>query len=357
MHLSAISFVLIALLCGLSRAQTPIPSQSYKLHANEERRNKFSLVEQISLPSTVVALDHEHNLLILVPQADGEWVLKRLRDWDSKTPSEDTLQITGEKGRGKQVSVETDLNLSRKGRYALVRINYRSGAIEATERNRSAVITLIDMKSFAVLSRRTTTDPLIADSQWVFNEHDDLITTGMEKRLTEVGPSSRTVTDHYMAAALDMPTLLAQNRCEYDSVIKLQSDSTGWTKPMIVDASLGCADLVTRAGVKAVEALPGPSKPEALRFALGCRELDMDEALHLALEDCREGKGHADGMFVTTSAHRAIVFSTAAKQAVLTIPLSHSWKSVTGLLASVSSGTYMVLVEAGVHVEVYRLPG
>ena len=236
-------FVLIALLSGAGLAQTPVPTERYTLHANEERRNKFSLSEQIALPSSVVLLDHEQSLLILVPQADGVWALKRLRGWDTKTPTESTLEITGEQGQGTQVSIDSDLNLSRDGRYLLVRITYRRGAIGANERNRSAVVTLIDMRSFAVLSRQTTTNSLLADSRWAFNEHDELVTTGLDRRLTEVGSSSRTVTDHYLAAALEMPTLLARDRCEYDSVIKLQAGEASWTKPLITNQSDGCADL------------------------------------------------------------------------------------------------------------------
>jgi hypothetical protein len=357
MRLWLISSVLIGLLSDLSLAQTPVPTEVYTLHAKEERRNGFSLIEQIALPSSVVLLDREQSLLILVPQADGVWALKRLRGWDTKTPREDTIEVTGDKGQGTRVSIDTDLNLSSDGRYLLVRINYRSGAIEATERHRSAVVVLIYMSSFTLISRQVTTDPLLADSLWSFDENNDLITTGLERRLTEVGPSSRTVTDHYLAAALEMPTLLARDRCEYDSVMKLQSGGTGWTKPRIANASDGCAVLVSRADVNSVEALPGPHKTERLNFALGCQELDVDEKLHLALADCREGKSHGDGMFVTTSAHTANVFSTATKQTVLTIPLSHDWTGMTGLFASVGSGNYVILVKKGIHVEVYRMPG
>lgn len=354
MRFCLILFAVISLFPDLSVAQTPIPSEVYTLHAKEERRNGFSLGGQIALPGSVALLDHQHRLLVLIPQADGAWVLKRLRDWDTKAPTEDTLEITGEQSEGTRVSISTDLNLSRDGRYILVRINYRSGAIGATERNRRAVVTLIDLKSFTSISRQTTTDPLIADSVWAFNESDDLITTGLDRRLTEVGPASRTVTDHYLAAALELRTLHAQDRCEYDLVMKLEA--TGWTKPAIANASVGCALLVSRAHVTSVEALPGPHTTEPLNFALGCRELDVDEKLHLALDDCREGKSHADGMFVTTSARTANVFSTTTKQSLLTIPLSHNWKAVTGLLASVASGNYVVLVKEGVHIEVYDLP-
>ena len=237
-------FVLSALLSGAGLAQTPVPTERYTLHANEERRN-----------NSVVLLDHQQSLLILVPQADGVWALKRLRGWDTKTPTESTLEITGEQGQETQVSIDSDLNLSRDGRYLLVRITYRRGAIGATERNRSAVVTLIDMRSFAVLSRQPT-NSLLADSRWAFNEHDELVTTGLDRRLTEVGSSSRTVTDHYLAAALELPTLLARDRCEYDSVIKLQAGEASWTKPLITNQSDGCAVLVSRANVASVEALP-----------------------------------------------------------------------------------------------------
>ncbi len=351
------AFILVALLSHFGVAQRPVPSEAHTLRAKEERRSGFSLTEQIALPSSVVLLDHQQSLLVLIPQADGEWVLKRLRGWDTKTPTEDTVEITGEKSQGTQVSIDTDLNLSRDGRYILVRINYRNGAIGGTERNRSAVVTLIDLKSFTSISRQATTDPLIADSVWAFDQKDDLVTTGLARRLTEVEPSSRTVTDHYLAAALKLPTLVPQDRCEYDSVMKLKAGANGWTKPAIANASVGCAVLVSRANVNSVEDLPGSHTAEPLKFALGCRQLDVDEELQLMLADCREGKSHADGMFVTTSAHTANVLSTTTKQNLLTVPLSHSWKGVTGILASVASGNYVVLVKEGVHIEVYRLPG
>lgn len=357
MRFRPLSFVLITLLSQPVFAQSPVQSEAYTLHAKEERGNGFSLSGQVALPGSAILLDQEHSLLVLIPQGDGAWVLKRLRSWDTKAPTEDTLEIAGEPGKGTDVFIQTDLNLTSDGRYLLVRINYRSGGIGATERNRAAVITMIDMKRFAVLSRQTTTNPLLADSQWAFDEHNDLVTTRLEKRLTETEPSYRMVTDHYSAAALEMPTLIARDPCEYDSVMKLSTDATGWTKPTVVHATDGCAALVARAHVDSVQALPGQQKADLLKVALGCNEVDSDHKLGLTLADCREGKSHADGLFVTTSRHTANVFSTTSKQEILTIPLSHDGKGVTGLLASVNSGNYVILVKRGIHIEVYRLPG
>ena len=101
-------FVLIALLSQFGLAQTPVPYEAYTLHAKEERRNGFSISEQIALLGSAVLLDHQHNLLVLISQADWRVSPKRLRGWETKAPTEDTLEITGEPGQVTKGLIDTD---------------------------------------------------------------------------------------------------------------------------------------------------------------------------------------------------------------------------------------------------------
>lgn len=170
-----------------------------------------------------------------------------------------------------------------------------------------------------------------------------------------IGPASHKVRNHYLAASLSLPSLLAQIRCEYDSVINMEISGAGWNKPTIKNASNGCAALVERANVGSVEGLPGSPKAKDLRLAKGCDLLNVDEKHQLAVVECREGTGYADGEIFFTSSHEVKVFSMASNRAVLSIPLSHSWKGINGIVANTRNGDYLILTKEGIHIEVYRL--
>ena len=197
---------LLAILClaGVCLAQSPEPSNTYTLHAQKERRAGFSLVPTVALPSTMLVATPDNALLVLIPQTEGEWALKRLSGWDTNHPQEQTLTIKGNSSSNKDVSVATDMLLDPHGAYLLLRIDSRLGAIDSPNRIREAVVNVIDLHSFTIISRRVTTDPLFASSQWQFSRDDQLISKGIAKRLSAKTASVNTVTDAYDAAALKL---------------------------------------------------------------------------------------------------------------------------------------------------------
>jgi hypothetical protein len=51
------------------------------------------MFESTSPPETVLALTNEGALLVLIPQYDRKWVLKRLAGWNKPFPREETSRF------------------------------------------------------------------------------------------------------------------------------------------------------------------------------------------------------------------------------------------------------------------------
>jgi hypothetical protein len=352
---------LLAILClaGGCLAQSPEPSNTYTLHAQKERRAGFSLVPTVALPSTMLVATPDSALLVLIPQTEGEWALKRLSGWDTNHPQEQTLTIKGNSSSNKDVSVATDMLLDPRGAYLLLRIDSRLGAIDSPNRIREAVVNVIDLHSFTIISRRVTTDPLFASSQWQFSRDDQLISKGIAKRLSTKTASLNIVTDAYNAAALTLPDLAPTTSCHFDQVIELHADSSGWTKPAVKNAGDGCAALLKSAGVSSLEDLPGHDEeiPKDLSKILppDCLIQNVNREKTLAVLECRTGHSYMDGEIVTTRSRGITVLSIPDGKAVFSLPLPHNWKPIPGLVAIANGQNNLILLRDGVRLEVYPL--
>lgn len=175
-------------------------------------------------------------------------------------PREEALHIFCEASRGAGIFIEATLTLSVDAKYLLVRVIYRFGSIGPSDRNRRAVVSVVDMKTYNLISKKITVDPLIADSQWRINAQNAPITTVMEKPLTSIEPLLRRVTDQYLAAMVELPGLLASTPCKYNALMEIRSDRCGWTKPTISNVSDGYAVLVDKANVPSVAELSWPKE-------------------------------------------------------------------------------------------------
>lgn len=349
----------IPCLVGVCLAQSPEPSNTYTLHAQKERRAGFSLVPSVALPSTILMGTPDNALLILIPQTEGEWVLKRLSGWETTHPQEQTLTIKGDPSSSTGVSVDNEMLLDHRGAYLLLRIDSRLGAIDSGNRIREAVVIVVDLRSFAIISRRITSDPLFASSQWRFSRDGQLISKGIAKRLSTKTESTTTVTDSYNAAALTLPDLVPTISCLYDQVIELRADSSGWTKPIVKNASDGCAALLRSAGVSSLENLPGGDldKPKDLSklVASDCLIQSTNHAETLAVLECRTGHSYMDGEIVTTRSRVITVISIPDGKRVFSLPLPHNWKPIPGLVAYANGQNYLILLRDGVKLEFYPL--
>jgi len=125
----------VLLLTGVCTGQSAKPFFTHTLHAHKERRNGFTLAPVLTLPSTVFVLAPDNSLVLLIPQEDGEWVLKSVTDWSTSVPREQTLPITGEKVGDQQIWVTGDLAINPDATDAFVRLTYRQESISLWELN------------------------------------------------------------------------------------------------------------------------------------------------------------------------------------------------------------------------------
>ena len=348
--------VLFAIACF---SQNPAPTYTYTLHARKEPRAIWSLTPVVEPPSSVVAFTPDKALLVLIPQAEGKWVLKRLINWDSGTPKEQTINIIGEPSHGKDAWLRADLAVDPGGKYAIVRINSSHGAIGPGERNREAVVLVVELRVFGILSRRVTTEPLLADSQWHFNKDGVLITKGIAKRVSVGSKSLHTVTDSYEAAALTLPDLESSASCHYNEVIELREARNGWTKPTTTEVSEGCTALLEVAGVPSVEDLPGLDGSleriaKVLNLGSGCMIVDVSDRDQLALSYCAPTRPTWWDSVKMTS-RSCEVLSLPHGKAVVSIRLPIK-QPIATILGSVAERNYLLLLRDGIKLEVYRLP-
>jgi hypothetical protein len=175
-HRSHLTLVVCSILTSICAGQNPKPAFSYTLHAHKERRNGFTLAPVLTLPSTVFVLAPDDSLVVLIPQGDGEWVLKRVTDWSTSGPREQTLPITGEKVGDQQTSVTADLAITPDAMDAIVRLTYREVAFgSAKPASPRAVIFLVDLRRFSIIAKRLTYDALLTASQWRFTANGVLL--------------------------------------------------------------------------------------------------------------------------------------------------------------------------------------
>ena len=340
-------------------AQTPKPVSTYTLHAHKERRNGFTLAPAPTLPSTVFLLAPDNSLLILVPQEDGEWVLKRLTDWNTPSPREYTLAITGRKIGDAQLWATGDLTVNSDATYAIVRLTYRDIAHGSNKPIApEAVIVIVDLRQFSVVSRRMTSDPLLAASDWHFLGKG-LLTAKVFLRSSPADlPDRPTTTATYEAATLGFPDLNTNASCRYDETT-LCDPTNGCTKEVEKQATSDCANVVRSAGASGLSDLFGRDRIRDGIAKLAGRDCSLsstssDESL--ALFECRTGHGYLDGEVYITKSRTSTVLAVPERKPIFTMSLPHNFHEIPGVLATNNDGDYLLLLRDGVKLEVYRLP-
>jgi hypothetical protein len=301
----------------------------------------------------------DNALLVLIPQTEEEWALKRLSGWDTSHPQEQTLTIKGSPHSSRDLSVTTDMVLNPSGAYLLLRIDSRLGSIDSPNRIREAVVYVIELHSFTILSRRVTTDPLFASSEWRFSKDDQLVSKGIATRNSAKTAFGNSVTDSYNAAALTMPDLALATSCHYDQVIELRADSSGWTKPTVRNVSDGCTPLLASAGVSSLEDLPGHDEEIFKDFsklaASGCHIQSVNREKALVVLECRTGHSYMDGEISTTKSREIAVVTIPDGKSVFSLPLPHNWKAIPGVVTVANGQNNLVLLRDGIQLETYPL--
>jgi hypothetical protein len=344
----------LCLLVSLADAETPLPTTTYRLHAQKEEHSA-------NLPSTLLYLLPDQALLVLIPQRDGKWVLKRLTSWDTVSPKEETLTFAGDPPHEGRSGFE-DLKVDPSSTFAVIRIRSFTGSMYPIGANRSALIVLVNLRSFTIVSQRATTDPLLAASDWSFIKDGLLIASAHTERSTvppqlKHGWEYKSITDTYEAAAFTLPDWKASMDCQYQRVLDFPngSNTSTWHLGKVDDA---CAALVKVARVPTAEALPGGEFPSVryANLARPCLLASESPSGNFALYGCRTGGGYFDDMIMTTKSRSLTVLSVPEGKTVLTIPLPHNMQPVPALLANASGHIWLLILRDGIEMEIYKLP-
>jgi hypothetical protein len=343
------------LFLGLANAQTSTPTTTYKLHAQKEQSSS-------NLPSTLFHLLPDQKLLILTPQQHSSWTLKRIAAWNTDNPKEETLSFTGNPLAEDESGLQ-DVIVNPAGRYAVIRIRSLGRNLnDGTVRTRTALIVLVDLQVFQIVSQRTTSDPLFAASEWSFAENGLLITAALTQRSTVPAQLKHpweytSITDVYQAAALALPSWTPSMMCHYDRIIYPASSASQSTSN-VVKGNDECSPLIAAANLRAGENLPGGQFPSLRYVDLGrpCQFASESPSDKFGLYECRTGSGYFDDMIVTTKTRDLAVLSLPDGKRVLTVPLPHNTKPVPALLASADDHTWLLVLRNGVDLLAYRIP-
>lgn len=343
------------LLSSVAFAQAPLPTTSYKLHAEKEEYSS-------NLPSTLLYLLPNQALLVFNPQRDGRWLFKRITGWDTAAPTEETVAFDGQSFEEGATGYE-DLNVDPAGNYAVIRTR-SEGIADPARRQGFALVVAVDLRNFTIVSRLTTTDPLLASSYWSFSKNGLLIASVMTGRvMTPPHPnrelSYQTITDSYEAAAFTVPDWKASMPCKYELFLDSRAGRSNPNSFHLTKADDGCAALVAAAEVPSAMNLPdGPVRPIPYAGLAGptCEFSDESPSDDFALYGCRTGHDYLDGMIATTNSRNLTVLSISDDKAVLTVPLPHNTKPYPAVLANASGHTWLLLLRDGVKLEAYQLP-
>jgi hypothetical protein len=328
---------------------------TYKLHAQKELHSS-------NLPSTLVHLTSDQALLVLVPQQDGKWLFKRITSWEANSPKEETLSFATQAVQEGASGFE-DLKVDPEGHYAVIRLRSFNGSISSPNRTRSAVIIIVDLRGFTIVSQQATSDLLLASSEWAFAKNGMLIASTLTERLTtpekpKNGWSYETISDNYRAAALTLPKLTPSMPCLYTLFLDHRSSSTRSDR-YLSKTDDGCAALVALAQVPAADNLPdGPPKPVSYATLAGpnCDFGGTSPDAEYLLYGCRTGHDYFDGMIATTNTRNLTVLKVPSGQHVLEVPLPHNMTPYPALLARAGDRTWLLLLRDGIKLESYLVP-
>jgi hypothetical protein len=351
MHPGLRLLLIFTFLATFSHGQTPVPVSTYTLHA-EKLHVRWTLTGAVTPPSSVFALAPDNALLVLIPQPDKQWVLKRITGWDAPQPQEQTLAFVADQSHDNRAWIFKDLTVDSGGNYLIARVAIRHNG-SSHGRNRQAIVILIDLRTFSIVWRRETTDPLIATSHWNFNKDGLLIAKGLEDESINFKKSSYY---EYEAAALSWPDLKPTLPCRYKVVNGPYPAYPGFPSRSITQESDTCTSLLSAANVSSPEELPGSYRePESIAKLAGpsCRFTALTKAEKFALYSCSTGYPTWWDTYKTTS-RAETVLSVADGKTILSVPLPFE-QEVLATLAT-NGQDFLVLVRDGIKLETYRLP-
>jgi hypothetical protein len=338
-------------------AQAPPPTSTYTFQARKQPRG-WSLVESPTPPSTALAVTPSGALLVLIPQPERKWVFKQLSSWSTPLPKEQTIVIGEAASRNGEAWYAGNLTVTRDGNYALIRIasSRHSYGADHYARDAEAVIILVDLHAFSIIYRRTTADPLIAGAQWQLAKDGLLISKAVTRRSRTKTQNQVAATDDYQVAALSFPDLKPSASCHYTKLLK--TGGTEWFTEKEKTALVNCDDVLQAAGVASLDELPGneilPTQARTVNAPPKCGVTRVSDDGRYTLCECSDSHPTPWDTVKTTS-RSVLVLTTANSATVLSIALKVQVPIIT-TLADAGGRQYLLLLQDGIKLEVYRLP-
>lgn len=340
--------VLVLSLAIAGQAQKPAPVATYTLHTQK-------LLKGDNGVPYGWALGPDNSLLVLLPRTDGQWVLKKFRSWETLTPTDDELIFAGETPKLEKWA-SAELTISPSGKYLIIRIDRPDNGKVAT------ILAVVDLRNFTLISRRTTSDPLLrAFSDWKLIQDDRIIASVEAPRVSFTDPLPPAGTYRMLAGELALPDLKPTVSCEYSLIDENDPESGHWERQSN-NNSQDCLALQHDLDVLSIEkTLAYDITEKKFRRLAGA---DCNPADVIANEDrfaiYKCGKAHAedfaDGLFYYETSNVLKVVTLPEGKPLLSVPIGFFSRKTEGLLANANGHDYLIVFRDGVTLESYHLP-
>ena len=249
------------------------------------------------MPHTVMqASADKKTVFVLIPQRDRQWQLTEVKNWDSAVPNEKALMLDASDGSDREDLITADMTPTIDGKLLFIRVLIYS--LKELSAQGLELCCWWTLASSRCCGKKTSTDPLLANSQWRMTQRGALIaaegpppdegeTKGhvamfVRPEVLEMDPL--TIGAH-TAAELSVPDLHASLECHYS----LESGSDFRTA---AGSSGACAALLKSAGVRSESGLPGPRDADERVASLAGADCELRGTGvdgTRALYDCRVG--------------------------------------------------------------------
>ncbi len=373
-------------------------SFTYKLH---EPRNSQEFSTLHTMPAGALLVVSKRIL-----QPKQIWTLRRIAAWDTSQPREDELEVdVGPNDEPLDWSLQADrhdrtdqLLMDPGGNYLVVRLSQDAdawsiagfwhapppfqGRGESAKRPRS-VLNIIDLHGFKLLRRVEVSDPLLAAGDVGFSPTGAFVVSGLQAYTSAGVGGKMTYTGQYAVETLTLPGLKPATVCSYSIVTKRYSAQTTSSpeerrriakdereeserkRDQELAADKACGPQLAALGFSSLKDVGknldsfgmqqyrgehlGSVPPQS---PWGCQFEDLTGDLKYALFDCDESRVQLTFLFWYRGFR---LFHLEDGKQIMDLKLPHS-PQFSGVLATKSGVTYVVLLRDGAELKGYRVP-
>jgi len=370
-HMRLLSTTLALLLLTVhASAATPVATSKFKLQAGPVPGipGSFWSLKMVAMPphSLLSSSPDGETLYAVVPEKQHQWRLIRIRNWETGTPTQESLTFQGaDIGDNLEYTAES-LTFSADGHSLLARLLMT----QVKTFRQTAIVVLVDLSAFRIQWRRLSDAALVANSQWIVTQEGLIVAaTGPElppparSHLLVTLPEATRLIDHlaigrHQAAVLTFPELQVQAPCNY-SVTDGNGpdpadpvDPEGGEDPFAktvestgCDAVLKAARLNNAASLLTIHATWARYNVESE----SCADMDFDRERQLVLWSCpRAGDPN-----VTHREVRVVPRDAGHEAQRIILPLS---SDVRTALCRNGKKAYLAVLSPNLEVNLYRIP-